>query len=59
MMFAAVDHDNWTYPESVREYFHGALQGKEPRKCCVHVVQYWLVRICLVVVLTDGMVKDT
>ena len=59
MVFAAGDPHHWTYPESIREYFHGALQGKEPRKGCVHVVQNWLVRICLVVVLTDGMVKDT
>ena len=29
-----------TYPESVREYFHGALQGKESSKSCVHVVQH-------------------
>ena len=39
------------YPESVREYFHGALEGEQPGQGGVHVVQHELVRVRLVVVL--------
>ena len=39
------------YPESVREYFHAALEGEQAGQGGVHVVQHELVRVRLVVVL--------
>ena len=55
-MSGAGNYQSRTYPKSIREYFHGALQRKEPREGCVHVVQDRLVSLCLVVVLTDHQV---
>ena len=45
------------YPESVREYFHGALEGEQPGQGGVHVVQHELVRVRLVVVLDTHQVR--
>ena len=39
------------YPESIREYFHAALEGEQAGQGGVHVVQHELVRVRLVVVL--------